>query len=150
MGAAALINHSRALSTSEVGLNFGPDAGSTGAFGPGWWHQPGLKGALVPVGFTNRDQCLCYISKHFAKFQNLIASCPRRRRPSSTPPGCSTSPSPPPPRPSPSRTRAVLVATPTVAIVVASRPRCEPPRRPGSVFFIFISLIFFVHIYIYI
>ena len=44
MGAIVLINNSRALSTSKVGLNFGRDAGNTGAFGPGWWHQPGLKG----------------------------------------------------------------------------------------------------------
>ena len=52
-----LINHCAPLSTSEVGLNFGPDAGSTGAFGPSWWPQPGLKGeALVPVGGTNRYQ----------------------------------------------------------------------------------------------
>ena len=55
MGAAVLINHSRALSTSEVGLNFGRDAGSTGAFGPGWWLQPGLKGVhwyrfVAPTG----------------------------------------------------------------------------------------------------
>ena len=108
-----LINHYAPLSTSEVGLNFGPEAGSTEAFGPdwshqlglkgetlvpvgatnppvptlwaaekevfgpGWWHQPRLKGALVLVSFTNRDQRLCYISKHFAKIQNFIASCPR-------------------------------------------------------------------------
>ena len=47
-----LINHCAPLSTSEVGLNFGSEAGSTGAFGPDWWHQPGLKGGhwyrLVP------------------------------------------------------------------------------------------------------
>ena len=46
MGATVLINYSRALSTSEVGPNFGRDAGSTGAFGSGWWHQPGLKGGI--------------------------------------------------------------------------------------------------------
>ena len=52
-----LINHCAPLSTSEVGLNFGPDAGITGSFGPGWCYKPGLKGgALVPVGATNRDQ----------------------------------------------------------------------------------------------
>ena len=52
-----LINHCAPLSTSEVGLNFGPEARSTEAFGPGWWHQPRLKGeALVPVGATNRYQ----------------------------------------------------------------------------------------------
>ena len=56
-----LINHCAPLSTSEVGLNFGPEAGSTDTFGPGWWHQPGLKGALIPVGATNRDQCPSYI-----------------------------------------------------------------------------------------
>ena len=56
--AVGLINHCAPLSTSEVGLNFARDAGSTGAFGPGWWHQTGLKGggALVPVGATNRYQ----------------------------------------------------------------------------------------------
>ena len=38
--ASGLINHSEPLSTSEVGLNFGRDAGSTRAFGTGSWHQP--------------------------------------------------------------------------------------------------------------
>ena len=66
-----LINHYAPLSTSEVRLNFDRDAGNTGAFGPGWSLQPGLKGVhwyrfvaptgtnahpLVPVGASNRDQ----------------------------------------------------------------------------------------------
>ena len=46
--AAGLINHSEPLSTSEVGLNFWPRRGQHMSFGPGWLHQPGLKGCIGP------------------------------------------------------------------------------------------------------
>ena len=46
MCAAALINHSRALSTSDVGLNFWPRAAPP--FGPGSWHQPGPMPTFSP------------------------------------------------------------------------------------------------------
>ena len=86
MGATALINHSRALSTSKMGLNFGRDAGSTWAFGPGWWHQPGLKGGigtglwhqpgqwppLVPVGATNQEQRPVFGSPKGGKRRPLV------------------------------------------------------------------------------
>ena len=48
MGRVALINRCDPSSGSKVGLNCGRDAGSTRAFGPGWWHQPGLMGGIVP------------------------------------------------------------------------------------------------------
>ena len=33
------------------------DYGLKAGIGTGSWHQPGLKGPLVPVRATNRDQC---------------------------------------------------------------------------------------------
>ena len=55
MGAAALINHSRALSTSEVGLNFWA-RGSTRTLVPVRGTNRDQCPPLVPVGATNRDQ----------------------------------------------------------------------------------------------
>ena len=196
-------------------------------FGPGWWHQPGLKGALVtvgatnrdqcpslvPVGFTNRDQCSCYIYNTCQKF-HLVPHSPRRRRrplprrpaprhrrprPSSPPPPSpapraapsppsssplprrrqalpqrrpppvdrpgrrrppAPAPSPPPPSPSqatplPRPAVVVVDALVAAAVALAGRPRCEPPRRRGSVFsaffFIYTCVFFcslhFFHIY---
>ena len=69
MGATALINHSRALSTSEVGLNFGrraaqglwsrlvPPTGTKGGHAYRFVAPTGTNAPpLVPVGATNRDQ----------------------------------------------------------------------------------------------
>ena len=56
-----LINRCELPSVGEVGLN--SDRNEDQPFGPGLWHKPGLmvmgqgRGALVPVGATNQDEC---------------------------------------------------------------------------------------------
>ena len=65
MGAAALINHSRALSTSE-------DAGQHKAFGTGSWKKPRPMPLLVPVGATNRDQRSLFSSPKGGKQRPLV------------------------------------------------------------------------------
>ena len=44
--APGLLNWYGRPSASEVGLNFWPRRGQQEAFGPGWCHQPGLKGCI--------------------------------------------------------------------------------------------------------
>ena len=56
-----LINRYEPPSVGEVGLNSARNKDQP--FHPGLWHKPGLmvmgqgRGALVPIGATNRDQC---------------------------------------------------------------------------------------------
>ena len=115
----------------------------------------GTKGrVLVPVGATNRDQSLCYISStlEICGVPSPVSPRPTTPRARSTPPGCPVvvavarapepTPSPvavvlrpPPPSPSASaaRPRAVALRPRPAAVAVALRyPRCRPPPPTPS------------------
>ena len=109
-------------------------AGQHKAIGPGWWHQPGLKGALVTVGATNRDQCSVYISHPCENFWSVLRSRPddAARLPLCASPSPSSPLPPTPSRAAQTPSRATQTpSAPRAPCLLVARRRAPHRRRRG-------------------